>query len=134
MLNCGGNSLTSLEVSNNTELKHLLCHNNNIQVLNLSANANLEVLDCSINQLARLDLSSNSKLEVLVCHNNQLAELSIPTREKARGEGQINFKQQENERNSLTKDKVKEISGKHWNIQMYSENKWVPYQGDDVLS
>ncbi|MDY3089865.1 MAG: hypothetical protein SOW66_01915, partial [Porphyromonas sp.] len=134
LLNCGGNGLTSLEVGNNAELKHLLCHNNSIQTLNLSANSNLEILDCNSNRLTRLDLSKNSNLEVLVCHNNQLAELSIPTREKARGEGQINFKQQENERNSLTKDKVKEISGKHWNIQMYSDNNWVPYQGDDVLS
>ena len=43
-LSCGGNSLTSLDVSNNTALLILWCENNPLQSLDISSNINLNDL------------------------------------------------------------------------------------------
>ena len=76
-LYCGGNQLTSLDVSTNTALEALLCEYNQLTSLNLSSNASLTFLDCQGNQIGSLDVSSNTALEGLVCYNNQLTSLDM---------------------------------------------------------
>ena len=61
---CQNNSLTSLDVSNNTMLKELHC-NGNFASLDLSNNTALTELYCWGNQLTSLDLSNNTALEEL---------------------------------------------------------------------
>ncbi|MBQ3585312.1 MAG: leucine-rich repeat domain-containing protein, partial [Synergistaceae bacterium] len=77
-LDCGGNRLTTLDLSNNTALKVLWCHANHfLTELNVSKNTQLEALYCYYNQLTALDLSNNTALTVLDCHNNQLTALDV---------------------------------------------------------
>lgn len=134
LLNCGGNGLTSLEVGNNAELKHLLCHNNSIQTLNLSANSNLEILDCNSNRLTRLDLSKNSNLRVLACHNNSITDLEVPELKSQGDKGQLFFYQGEGDGNRLMREKVESITSKKWDVQMSLGRQWVEYQGDHIQS
>jgi hypothetical protein len=56
-LNCSMNKLTSLDVSNLSQLATLQCYDNN---------------------LTELDLTNNSKLEIAYCDQNKLTSLSIP--------------------------------------------------------
>ncbi|WP_075341538.1 hypothetical protein [Tenacibaculum agarivorans] len=58
-LNIYSNSLTSLDVSNNSQLKHLRCQNNQIAALDVSSNTLLETLICDNNPFTSLDLSKN---------------------------------------------------------------------------
>jgi len=77
MLDCSHNQLSSLDISNNTDLKALYCYNNQLSSLDVSNNTALERLNCSYNQLSSLDISSNTALEILNCSNNQLSSLGI---------------------------------------------------------
>ena len=76
-LDCSSNQLTSLDVSNNTNLQQLFCHNNKLTSLNLLQNTNLQVLVCSNNRLTSLDMSASDELKTLSCDRNQLTKLSI---------------------------------------------------------
>jgi len=76
-LNCSGMGLTSLDVSQNAQLKYLYCDNNQLKELDLSQNTQLVVLDCEKNQLKKLDVSQNTKLESLNCAHNQLTSLNL---------------------------------------------------------
>ena len=66
------NSLTSVDLSQNTKLKTLNCYNNQLTSLNLSNQSNLEYLDCSNNKLTTLNASNKSSLKTLNCSNNTL--------------------------------------------------------------
>ena len=83
-LQCKRNQLTLLDVSKNTLLTHLDCssydleyYKNQLTSLDLSNNAALEYLDCDYNQLTSLDLSNNTALESLSCSSNQLTSLDV---------------------------------------------------------
>ncbi len=96
-LQCGGNNLTSLDVSKNLQLINLECGQNNLTSLDLSQNLQLSsilcpqnklaslilpqselvYLDCSANSLTSLDVSKNTKLKQLNCLGNQLASLNL---------------------------------------------------------
>lgn len=76
-LYCSYNKLTSLNVSQNTNLTELLCRDNQLAELDLSQNTNLTELLCSDNQLAELDLSQNTSLTVLHVQRNHLTTLDI---------------------------------------------------------
>ena len=76
-LDCWGNQLTSLDVSNNTALEYLDCGDNQLTSLDVSKNAALEYLDCDGNQLTSLDVSKNPALEYLYCDGNQLTSLDV---------------------------------------------------------
>ena len=73
---CQNNSLTSLDVSNNTMLKELHC-NGNFASLDLSNNTALTELYCQGNQLTSLDLSNNTALTYLDCSQNKLTFLDL---------------------------------------------------------
>ncbi|MGN0367368.1 MAG: Ig-like domain-containing protein [Wujia sp.] len=72
-LDCSGNALRSLDVSNLTKLEFLYCQSNLITNLDLSKNAELTMLVCSSNEIATLDLSQNAKLSILLA--NEMAAL-----------------------------------------------------------
>ena len=74
-LYCDNNKLTSLDVSNNTLLIKLVCRNN--QLTSLKFSENLERLDCDYNSLSVLDVSKNRSLTSLSCSFNQLTSLDV---------------------------------------------------------
>ena len=74
---CGGNQLTALDVSENTELEYLWCFGNQLTELDVSKNTALTGLWCGVNQLTTLDVSQNTLLEKLDCSLNQLTELDL---------------------------------------------------------
>jgi Leucine-rich repeat (LRR) protein len=76
-LDCGGNQLTSLDVSQNTALADLYCDSNQLTSLNVSNNTALYYLRCDSNQITSLDVSNNTVLTVLHCYNNQLTNLDV---------------------------------------------------------
>lgn len=76
-LDCGRNSLTSLNVSKNTALTVLYCHENNLSTLDVSNNPALTTLYCSENNLSTLNVSYNTALTDLVCHNNNISSLDV---------------------------------------------------------
>ena len=76
-LYCGGNQLTSIDVSNNTALTFLNCDDNQLTSLDLSNNTALTVLGCSFNQLTSLEVSNNTALYQLFCDDNQLTSLDL---------------------------------------------------------
>ncbi len=71
------NELTSLDVSNNTDLKFLYCGRNQLLDLDVSKNPVLLDIDCLGNQLSYLDVSNCTALNYLVCSDNQLTSLDV---------------------------------------------------------
>ncbi|WP_418513392.1 leucine-rich repeat domain-containing protein [Corallibacter sp.] len=71
------NNLTTLDVSQNTNLRQLFCTNNVLTTLNLGQNSNLENIQCANNQLTDLDVSEITNLEHLGSSNNQLTSLNL---------------------------------------------------------
>ncbi len=76
-LYCYNNLLTSLDLSQNTQLNHLNFNNNDISSIDLSQNTQLTYLNCSMNNLSTLDVSQNTQLTNIYCSNNNLASLDI---------------------------------------------------------
>lgn len=72
---CSGNTLTTLDVSQNTNLLTLECNNN--QLTSLTLNNALVSLICNNNQLTSLNVNQNASLNTLLCQNNQLDDDSI---------------------------------------------------------
>ena len=68
---------SSLDLSKNRKLKHLICCGCNIAVLDLSQNVALEYVDCSSNRLTTLDVSKNRALDNLYCDYNPLTTLYV---------------------------------------------------------
>tara|TARA_Y100000739_G_C20454829_1_gene394014 strand:- start:255 stop:680 length:426 start_codon:yes stop_codon:yes gene_type:complete len=67
ILNCGGNTLTNLDISQNSELQKLNCPDNKLKELDISQNSNLQVLVCNQNEFTSLNVSHNFKLRSLYC-------------------------------------------------------------------
>ena len=76
-LKCDGNQLTELNVTNNTALTELWCEGNQLTSLDVSNCTELEKLKCSVNQLTELDVTNNTALIWLECYKNQLTELDV---------------------------------------------------------
>ncbi len=74
-LNCANNSLTAIDLSNNTSLLVLNCQHNELTSLDVSNNILLEELYCGnpaldvgpFNILANLDLGNNINLKIIEC-------------------------------------------------------------------
>lgn len=73
---------SSLDLSKNRKLKHLICCGGNITVLDLSLNVALEYVDCSSNRLTTLDVSKNRALDNLYCDYNPLKTLYVASGHK----------------------------------------------------
>ena len=76
-LDCGFNSLTSLDFSKNTALTDLFCNNNELTSLDISQNTALTILTSNNNKLTALDVSSNIVLTNLLCATNELTVLDV---------------------------------------------------------
>jgi len=76
-MSCRSGGLTSLDISQNTELTDLLCDGNELKQLNVSKNKSLDFLSCNNNQLNALDVSKNKKLTYLACGGNNLKTLNV---------------------------------------------------------
>jgi len=76
-LSCCDNDLTTLDVSQNTELVYLNCSNNRLSQITISRNRALHDLNCTGNQLKTLDVSANPALQTLFCGYNQLSTLDL---------------------------------------------------------
>ena len=78
VLNCSGNNLTDLDLSNNTLLRELRCSENNLTSLDLSNNTLLDRLVCANNLLTSLDLTQNLALNgSLRLNDNQLTSIDM---------------------------------------------------------
>ncbi|MBF0976408.1 MAG: leucine-rich repeat domain-containing protein, partial [Bacteroidetes bacterium] len=76
-LSCYNNAISSLDVSKLTKLTDLYCFANSIDSLDLKKNEQLKFLDCSDNKLTALDLSKNTILEKINCSNNEITSLDV---------------------------------------------------------
>lgn len=76
-LNCQGNQLNSMDLSDNVALQALNCSNNQLNNLDLSQNSDLIYLACTNNQLTELNLSTNTSLVYLEADNNQMTALNL---------------------------------------------------------
>ncbi|MCH7534952.1 MAG: T9SS type A sorting domain-containing protein [Bacteroidetes bacterium] len=76
-LYCGSNLLTSLDVSNNTALTDLFCGFNSISSLDVTNNTSLTFLNCTANAITELDLTNNTELEIFYGTSNSLTGLDV---------------------------------------------------------
>lgn len=111
-LGCEENDLTTLDVSSNTALLDLNCHTNSLTSLTLGNLANLQVLQCSYNSLTALDISGCSGLLEFYCGNNQITSLDGSNNSSV-GEFYCNA-------NALTSLNV--ANGNNANIDLYATN------------
>ncbi len=95
---CGSHNVTSVDMTENTELvvlylnytpatvldvegcsklKYVVCNNNSLEELNLSGCTSLGYLDCFLNRLTSIDLSDSASLTYMNCANNQLGSLDL---------------------------------------------------------
>ncbi len=75
IFNCSQNKLTSLNVSQNTNLIELYVFDNLLTSLNTTPLIDLKIFWCYNNQLSSLDVTQNTSLISLVCSNNNLTDL-----------------------------------------------------------
>lgn len=76
-LDCFGNQLTSLDISNNTALTYLDCGDNYLTELDVNSNTALAYLACDGNQLTELDLRNNTALRWLLYEDNPLTKIIL---------------------------------------------------------
>ena len=77
-LNCSRNNLkNSLDLSNNTELKDLICGRNQDMQLNLENNTKLQTLDVSGGRIPTIDLSKNLNLRTLNLNSSGVIKLDL---------------------------------------------------------
>ena len=74
---CKNNLLTSLNVSSNKALEVLDCHKNELSILDVSNNKSLMKLDIHNNQFQTIDVSENTNLTEFICHTNDLVSLDL---------------------------------------------------------
>jgi len=76
-LNLFNNELTSIDISNNLNIKSLILSLNSITALDVTKNTKLEELYISDNNISYLDLSNNILLTQLYAGENLLTELDV---------------------------------------------------------
>lgn len=77
-LDCYANNLTSIDVSENYNLKYFDCYSNQLTNLDVSKNVKLDHLYCDENKLSHLDVSKNLDLKILYFGDNQLTSIELP--------------------------------------------------------
>ena len=70
-LYCMNNSITDIDVTNNTNLIDFYCDKNKITSLDVINSVKLEDLSCALNNITSLDLSKNTALKSLSSYGNQ---------------------------------------------------------------
>jgi hypothetical protein len=74
---CNNNLLTSINVTQNTQLFRLTCSGNFLSTVNTSMNPSLQFFDAPNNHLTNLDFSANSALVSVICSQNYLTTLDF---------------------------------------------------------
>ncbi|TBN04849.1 T9SS type A sorting domain-containing protein [Hyunsoonleella flava] len=74
---CNENNLSTIDVSNNSNLITLLCSSNQLTDIDISANTNLKEIDCSSNQISLLNVTNNTLLESVNCSNNRIEDVDV---------------------------------------------------------
>lgn len=74
---CDYNQLTELDIPQNNSLEYLNCSNNKLKELSISNAKDLKWLYCDNNELTSLTAKDNDKLEIIVCYNNQISQINI---------------------------------------------------------
>lgn len=74
---CSNNQLTTINLSNNSQLTWLRVDGNQLSTLDLNSNPSLVTLDCANNLLSALDISNNALLVYLQAELNQLSSLNV---------------------------------------------------------
>lgn len=77
VLNCGGNSLSTINVKSNTNLLNLNVSNNSLKEINVDNNKALKSLQVSGNELQSVDVSANTALESLDVSSNDLTSIDV---------------------------------------------------------
>ena len=70
----GHNNITSIDISQNTELEEFSCFGMDVTSLNVNNNTKLKSLECSENPIKSLDVSALIELKELWCHSMDLSE------------------------------------------------------------
>ncbi|XCF06947.1 T9SS type A sorting domain-containing protein [Tamlana crocina] len=76
-LRCQGNNLTSLNFSNNLQLKKLLCYSNNLSSLNINNSTVLEEVNANNNSIQSINLTNNTLLKDFQISGSQLTSIDI---------------------------------------------------------
>lgn len=76
-LNCGYNSLTTVNITQNTLLTSFSCFQNQLVSLDVSQNLALIELHCGGNQLSSIDVTQHTSLQNLGCCCNQLSSINV---------------------------------------------------------
>lgn len=74
---CDNNELTELDIPQNNSLEYLNCSNNKLKELSISNAKELKWLYCDNNELTSFTAKDNDKLEIIVCYNNQISQINI---------------------------------------------------------
>ena len=74
---CDNNQLTELDIPQNNSLEYLNCSNNKLKELSISNAKELKWLYCDNNELTSFTAKDNDKLEIIVCYNNQISQINI---------------------------------------------------------
>lgn len=74
---CDYNQLTELDIPQNNSLEYLNCSNNKLKELSISNAKDLKWLYCDNNELTSFTAKDNDKLEIIVCYNNQISQINI---------------------------------------------------------
>ncbi|MCL2539788.1 MAG: hypothetical protein FWE66_05560, partial [Oscillospiraceae bacterium] len=77
-LDCSGNALTSLDLTDNVELVNVDCSGNALTSLDLTDNMELVNVDCSDNRLTGIALPDSAGLVYLDCSGNNLTDIALP--------------------------------------------------------
>ncbi|MEE9350421.1 MAG: hypothetical protein V3U80_10275, partial [Flavobacteriaceae bacterium] len=77
ILNVNNANLSSIDMSSNLQLKRLFCKNNTISQINVTQNSLLELLDCSDNSINSIDVSYNSDLKFLILNQNYILNINL---------------------------------------------------------
>src|SRR5690606_20899023 len=76
-LSCGLNEISTLDLSQNTQLTYLDCIQNPLTTLNISQCTELEILDAEHTQLISIDLSNNINLKIISLRDSNLMALNL---------------------------------------------------------
>ena len=109
-LDCHGNSLTTLDVSQNKKLTHLSCFSNKLTSLTIPTNSVLTYLDIHCNSINRTNM--NAIISNLPTANGEMRALAFE------------------DGNAMSKEQVTALKNKGWRVRWYDGNDLVDYNGD----
>ena len=111
------------------------CNTNSLTVLDLSKNTALKHLDCNTNSLTALDVTNNTALEKLYCYGNQIKEAEMGTlvsslvdRSSFTTAGEFRVYSSAVPNNVINKTQVASAKAKKWNVL---DNEGNDYEGTE---